>query len=255
MTGRPCRRTASSKYGASACGRWAHKKLQEQTIGMIITNVFERTFFIKGRDYGTAFTIEVQGQEFLVTADHLVPPGDGELVIQVHRKGRLEEVAMTVVGRGGAAVDIAVLRPSVPLAVPDFKLSCEHVPTALGHQLFFLGYPYKLLSQSGFLLGGQPTAYVKRATLAMVDTGVCPVMFFDAMNNEGFSGGPVIALAADRPTDPRVMGVVSGFRVETEHVLDVRGNRTGMTVNYNTGIMKAYGISYAQKLIARHLSS
>lgn len=37
-----------------------------------VTNVIYRTFFIKGSLYGTAFTIDHEGEEYLVTAKHLL---------------------------------------------------------------------------------------------------------------------------------------------------------------------------------------
>lgn len=41
---------------------------------MILTNILYRTFFIKAAQYGTAFTVDVEGVEYLVAAclpDHV----------------------------------------------------------------------------------------------------------------------------------------------------------------------------------------
>ncbi len=39
---------------------------------MITANVYNRVFFIKAADYGTAFSIDHGGRQYLVTAKHLV---------------------------------------------------------------------------------------------------------------------------------------------------------------------------------------
>lgn len=71
----------------------------------------------------------------------------------------------------------------------------------------------------------------------------------DAINNEGFSGGPLFFYPLGKPTELRVAGVVSKFRVEHEAALDEHGNATTMTVPYNTGFLVAYGIKHALDLI------
>jgi len=42
---------------------------------MLPTNIFYRTFFVRAGQYGTAFTLDVDGQEFLITAAHLLSGG------------------------------------------------------------------------------------------------------------------------------------------------------------------------------------
>ncbi|MEA0709186.1 hypothetical protein, partial [Xanthomonas campestris] len=42
---------------------------------MVVSNILLRTFFIKAEAYGTAFTLEIDGEEFLVLrATSLVAP-------------------------------------------------------------------------------------------------------------------------------------------------------------------------------------
>jgi hypothetical protein len=39
---------------------------------MILSNIIYRTFFIKAEQYGTAFTLHVDGVEYVITARHLL---------------------------------------------------------------------------------------------------------------------------------------------------------------------------------------
>ncbi|MEB2026433.1 hypothetical protein VDR74_16140, partial [Xanthomonas campestris pv. campestris] len=77
----------------------------------------------------------------------------------------------------------------------------------------------------------------------------------NAINNEGFSGGPLFFYPAGKPEEVRVAGVVSKFRVEYENVIDENGEPTGMTVPYNTGFLIAYGSKYILSIIATYRKS
>jgi hypothetical protein len=77
--------------------------------------------------------------------------------------------------------------------------------------------------------------------------------YLDAINNPGFSGGPVVT--AGWPT--RIVGVVSGYEAAATEVMgpnntvlmDPTGNPLGLHVNKNTGLTSAYSIRFAIDLI------
>lgn len=75
------------------------------------------------------------------------------------------------------------------------------------------------------------------------------MLYVDAINNEGFSGGPLYFFRNGDLNDPRIAGVVSKFKIEREVVLDAEGQSTGMSVPYNTGFLVAYDIQQALNLI------
>jgi hypothetical protein len=77
------------------------------------------------------------------------------------------------------------------------------------------------------------------------------VLSVDAINNEGFSGGPLSYFLNGNTDDPRIAGVVSNYRIEHEAVIDGDGNATKMTVPYNTGFLVAHDIKHALELIKR----
>jgi S1-C subfamily serine protease len=59
---------------------------------MVPAKVLQRVFFIKASDVGTgtAFTITVDGREYLVTARHVIDPVHGPRVVHVFRFGTWE---------------------------------------------------------------------------------------------------------------------------------------------------------------------
>lgn len=54
----------------------------------IQANIIYRVFFIKAADYGTAFVIDVEGDEYLVTAKHLFNQTATNHEIQIFRNNR-----------------------------------------------------------------------------------------------------------------------------------------------------------------------
>lgn len=96
-----------------------------------------------------------------------------------------------------------------------------------------------------------PGAFVKKGTVSAYQMRDPQMIHLDAINNAGFSGGPVFFYSPAAPKEGRVAGVVSKFRVESERVVDEQGEPTGYTVPYNTGFLIAYGIQHALDIIKR----
>lgn len=216
---------------------------------MILTNVLYRTFFIKGVQYGTAFTIDVDGTEYLVTAKHLLDTTADKVELQIfHDKKWLHGIA-TVVGHGKGEIDISVLRIASRLTPPGFDVIPSMGDIALGQDVFFLGFPFKMWGDVGSFMGGLPCPFAKKGALSFVNTEGTQILYVDAINNEGFSGGPLFFYPLGKPNELRIAGVVSKYRVEHEPVLDEQGDQTTMTVPYNTGFLVAYSIRHALELI------
>lgn len=216
---------------------------------MILTNILYRTLFIRSEEYGTAFTLDVDGVEYLITARHLLPAQGAEIDLQIFHDMRWLRGRATVVGRGKGEIDIAVLRIESPLTPRGFDVTPSIGELAFGQDVYFLGFPYKMWGDVGSLMAGLPCPFAKKGTLSFLTIETPQVLYVDAINNDGFSGGPLFFYPLGRPTELRVAGVVSKFRVEHEAVLDEHGNATTMTVQYNTGFLVAYGIKHALDII------
>lgn len=213
--------------------------------------ILSRTFFIKAEDYGSAFTLEVDGNEYLVTARHLLDEAKDSFDLRLFRNEVWETIKVQVVGHGRGEVDISVLRLPERLSSADKPVVPTLADMALGQDAYFLGFPYKAWSNVGGLLGGMPCAFVKKGAVSAIQFGDPQVIHLDAINNEGFSGGPVFFYSPQRPREGRVAGVVSKYRVEFAPVLDAKGEETGMTVPYNAGFLVAYGIRHVLDIIQK----
>jgi hypothetical protein len=218
---------------------------------MLPNNILYRTFFIRGSEYGTAFTIEVNGEEFLITASHLLSPG-GSQNIRVFHANKWHDFDCSLVGAGVGEIDIAVLKMPDPVRLADanFSLVTKFGNCHVGQDLFFIGFPYKMYIDYGPAFPGQPCPFLKRGTLSAYDVGP-GLIYVDAHNNEGFSGAPLYFVPPQNLAVPQVIGVVSKFKIERETVMSADGEPTDMSVAYNTGFLVAYSIDHALKIIGR----
>ena len=222
---------------------------------MVVSNILLRTFFIKAEAYGTAFTLEIDGEEFLVTARHLLSQEHQEFQIQVFHDEKWQSLNAQVVGHGRGEIDISVLRLPQRLSPAGYPVTPTIAGLAWGQDIYFLGFPYKMWGNVGNLMGGMPCPYAKKGTVSSYQLDDPQILHIDAINNEGFSGGPLFFYPAGKPEEVRVAGVVSKFRVEYENVIDENGEPTGMTVPYNTGFLIAYGSKYILSIIATYRKS
>lgn len=118
----------------------------------------------------------------------------------------------------------------------------------------FLGFPYKMSGDVGDFLGGYPSPFFKKGTVSVIEYGNPSILQVDAINNEGFSGGPLCFTPLADSRSPHIAAVVSKYRVEQLPVLDSQGEPTGDYVEYNTGFLIAYGINHAIGLIKKNPS-
>jgi hypothetical protein len=146
----------------------------------------------------------------------------------------------------GPDFDVAVLVPPEALIFPNNTTPVVLSDTAMGADCYFVGYPFGtgyVMNWQGERPGKYSMPFLKRCALSgIVDTGKASLWILDGLNNQGFSGGPVVF------RDPnatgafnRVGAVVSGFRNETLEVKSPDASVKG-TVEVNTGLIVAYAI-------------
>lgn len=216
---------------------------------VITSNIYNRVFFIRVDQYGTAFTVDIDEKQYLVTARHLVADPNATTSLKFMHNNTWQDLPVKLVGVGRAEVDIAVFATDIRMS-PRFVLEPTTKGMMIGQDVYFVGYPYKMWTDAGPALAGRPCPFIKKGTLSSsfdMGDGVRR-LFVDAINNEGFSGGPLV-FAPHGTNDFQIAGVVSKFKTEREPVLDKDGIDTGMAVEYNTGFLIAYDINYVVKLI------
>ena len=130
---------------------------------MITANVIYRVFRLKvGSETGTAFAIEEEGREYLVTARHLAHSLQGTSVVEVFKDGGWSPLEVTTVGHAPGEIDISALAPTERLTpARPLPLPASSKGLTYGQEAFFLGFPYGI--GDNFLKGNRPSSAVCKA--------------------------------------------------------------------------------------------
>jgi len=213
---------------------------------MITANFIHRVFRIKiSGTEGTAFTIDVDNREYLVTARHVAESVTTDQEIQLFANGEWESLHAELVGHASGDVDISVLAARVQLTPTNLPMRATSKGVIYGQDVYFLGFPYGYLGRYLFGPSGYPLPFVKRATVSLFDGSQ---YLLDGHNNSGFSGGPVV-FRKPGEQELNVAAVVSGYRYVDEPIY-AGTEQTPLSFRYNTGIIVTHQIDAALDLIA-----
>jgi S1-C subfamily serine protease len=229
-------------------------------------NVFYRVFKIKklntGRDApdGTAFAVEVDKKQYLITAQHVLGTYDKEVEFELYNpmKKIWIKFKTPAIYPSSKLVDIVALELDKPITDSD-----EIEPTSngltVGQQVFFLGYPYGVFQSIGMKSKDQieEVAFVKSGVLSAIqaiypegETEKITILFIDAINNPGFSGGPVIFKNAGAKNF-NVAAVVKGFQNDIQPIIKKKDLKNFAAPAYddlytraNSGIMLTFSIDH-----------
>jgi hypothetical protein len=256
----------------------------------VTSNVFERVLSVRvnaGTDHegtATAFTLDVDGREYLITAKHVVQGLMDKDKIDVFVHDGWSPITVEIFCCEDP-VDIAVLVPPRQLTV-NYDLPFDKTRITFGQDTFFLGFPYGIMPSGRGVNGVYPLAVVKKGTfsgqLVLDSAKKATMLLLDGYNNPGFSGGPIVYHDANEGGYAlKLAGVVSGFIPEVvpdmkEHDIASpaeagkaakaqpwrirrRSNGTyfeyvdsGTFVALNTGIVQGFFIDPAIDLIRQH---
>ena len=224
----------------------------------ISPGLLQRTLHIKyGNGTGTAFVIDRDERQYLVTARHVVKGVTTGESISVFHEGRWRQLPTKVVGIGVGSPDIAVLATPVQLA-PALSLEVSSGGLAYAQEVHFLGFPF------GWDGGGEdinldhPLPFIKAGIVSGIKHTDATRIYIDAHGNPGFSGGPVVfakdgdpqkviriaGVVAEAPR-PRLRAVVDKFR---KPLIDEDGEPIAHFAE-NQGFVVAFGIHHATELI------
>jgi S1-C subfamily serine protease len=218
---------------------------------MVPSNILQRTHRILfGSSTGTAFTLDVDSRQYLITAKHVVDGINENDVIYIQHNSQWKKIPCQLVGLGDGDLDIAVL--SLPVQIsPNHPLSFSNTNFYLGQDIYFLGYPYGLYGELKPNLNADfPLPLVKKGIISSFIFGNDRLdkLLLDGHNNPGFSGGPVFYKSVEQQDVYGVAGVISSYKFEWYPVFQ-NGNETDLVYQYNTGIIHSIGILVAIDLI------
>ena len=183
-------------------------------------NVYDRTVLLKTIvGTGTAFAIDIDNRQYLVTARHMVTGLGDHHQVSVLRENQWKSLEVTIF-RCKDPIDIAVLVPNQLLTHADALPVSYPSKLYFGQELFFVGFPFGWSMQFPNLFSG-PVAIVKRGVFsATIKQDGAKLMLIDGYNNFGFSGGPIVYHELGKPGyDLSVTAVVSGFQPELRPVV------------------------------------
>ncbi len=217
---------------------------------MVPSNILQRVFTIRvGSKQATAFTIEVDDRQYLITARHIFSSSSPTTIEILHDKKWVAVQVRSLLVEP-PTVDIAVL--ALPQQLSGL-MPVQPVGTKgsyLSQDVFFVGFPYGLSIEGHALNSGFPLPLVKHGIIAAFGNGRGEPFLVDGINNPGFSGGPVVR--SEDPKNPTIIGVVSGYRAVHEAVYKEKTKTDNLTVQTNTGLLVAFGIEYAIEAIKRN---
>ena len=227
---------------------------------------------------GSTFSIDVDNREYWITAKHVLtgaehppygsitaksvslrlldPGGEGEQWIPV---------TFMVIDPGKDIDIVALAAPKPILANPLPSVPADLTGLILGGECEFLGFPYGGGWRARYDNGQFRMPFVKRCTVSALSQEDKPILVLDGINNNGFSGGPVIV---NTGTNQRIVGVVSGYHTEPAEIVFSSSASRNLksktsqcaapvphprgTVNLNSGFIIAYGINYATDAIKKN---
>lgn len=221
---------------------------------MITTNAIRRVFNVRyGGATGTAFAIDHEERQYLISAKHVFPDIIEKGTIEIKHEGTWKTIEVTVTGRAAGKLDVIVLSPSIRLS-PAFDLPLASGGMVLGQDVHFLGFPYGLSTEVGEINNDLPVPLIKRACISgKIGEKKKSYWLLDGLNNPGFSGGPVVFQKVhgnDRDT-LYVMAIISAYRVHEEPIYQ-NGSPLPINSRSNTGIIIAYDSDIAKDLITQN---
>jgi S1-C subfamily serine protease len=218
---------------------------------MITSNVLQRVFHIKFRNSSaTAFTIDIDGKQYFVTAKHVLLNLKTMDFIEIFHDNLWKKLNVVLIGHSEKA-DVTVF--AIDLYIPAYPLTATATGIVLSQEVFFLGFPLGLMSDVGEINRNFPLPLVKKGCLSSMpfskENSEGPYMFIDGHNNRGFSGGPVV-FQKSAGQEFSVCGIIHGYMNDIGDVVSLPTENTEKLISLqNSGIMKAYSIQNALDLI------
>src|SRR4030042_4574299 len=211
---------------------WFYSKSDASGMGMPV-NILNRIFLIKFKDdYGSAFTIEVDNRQYLITAKHIVEGIGDKGTILIFHDSIWKTLEVRTVYSDNSAIDIVVLIPPFQLSRAYDIGTIEEGPI-LGQDVYFLGFPYEMYQDVGDLNRKFPIPFVKKGILSAIKSDI---WYVDGNSNRGFSGGPVVFFEGNNYKRPFIGAVVSDYYSEQAFVKDVKQNKI-VPINIGSGIL------------------
>ena len=198
----------------------------------------------------TATVVNLRQGRFLFTARHGIESYP-QNPIELFYHGSWHRVDVDPVENPDFDYDVVAARISDTVSDQPFNETLSSGDLTASQEVYFLGFPLGLSGDSpvGFPI---PIALVKRGILSgFAGAGAKRILFIDAMNTKGFSGGPVFA---SNPRGPglALAGIVAKYHHrEAKFPAEINGVVGTVTIEENVGITIAYPVQGVVESIIR----
>ena len=216
---------------------------------MITGNIIQRVFYVKYEKYsGTAFTIEYNNRQYLISTTHTFPyiTNGQDILFNIFHKNQWYDSESKIYIHKNKEVDICVISLERDIS-PRSPIYLTKENLVYGMNVYFLGFPYgKMMQAPDELNNGFPMPFIKKATLStlMINRGELELFYLDGINNPGFSGGPCVM--RNSKNEIVVFGVIKGYLPNT-----IIFNSPLGPINYeeNSGIIEVHSIKHLHEIL------
>ena len=173
-------------------------------------------------NFGTSFTLDYKGRQYLITARHVVDGIKEFDSIQVFLRGELKTYSVNSIVCSDPSIDITILALN-QLLVSYPGVNGLHVTDghfSLIQDVYYMGFPYGMHGMTNAKLD-MYFPIIKRGLLSSIG-GLTPsdkIYVIDGFNNEGFSGGPIL-LYNSEVKEYQVGAVIQSYRYQIDTVYD-----------------------------------
>lgn len=209
----------------------------------------QRVFHIRIGDLvGTAFVVSFAGENFLVTAKHMLEGRKypDQETIHIRYQNNWKPISAKIYYHENNNIDVAVIRTEYFKDKQFAEVKYQSTGLTISQDVFMLGYPYGLSTNAYNINGGYPIPIVKKGIFSgVIESSGAAQHIIDWHNNQGFSGGPVVfRLIRDSEfsNEEYIAGVIHGYRINEMSVYNEDGSDTGLYAKENSGIGIMYEI-------------
>jgi len=232
---------------------------------MIGTDILQRVFFIATEnDTGTAFTMEHNDIQYLVSAKHIFEDLENDDIFEngnivefnIFHDSKWKKIELKGLIHYIEDIDMIVFPLKNDLS-PRNKLQISFTEMRVSQDIFFLGFPYGMYTQDIKSVNNHfPIPFVKKGILSAFDhneiTG--SIGYLDGHTNPGFSGGPIVYKTIDT-NETTIAGIMRGYvihggKVDFEEI-DDDGKMTLEQFDYdeNSGIIEFQNIKHFYEIL------
>jgi len=205
--------------------------------------VLNRVLFIRyGNRVGSAFTIEINEQQYIITARHNVENICEEDNISIYHDFRWKDLKVKSISFDDPKFDVIVLVPDFQITPKtDVKFTMDNL--YIGQDIYFLGFPFGLKTELGELNSNFPIPFVKKGICSAIDftNKEFIKIWIDGFSNPGFSGGPII-FKDYSSGNFKIAGLLKGHLIEKVDIYSSNNTNTNDFVKINSGIILGISI-------------